>query len=104
MSHDPTERHPQHLHEGCEEESQEYADENEEPSAGDPLVLSFEIDIQQRLWLKAILPLIQLRSGEVDPNGRVQFAFDRMCIAACERISRILRSDLAEEPESGGYA
>jgi hypothetical protein len=51
-------------------------------------------DVQSRLWLKAVVPLLQLRSHEADPNGRVQFAFDLMYIAACERIARILQSDL----------
>jgi hypothetical protein len=56
-------------------------------------------DVQSRLWLKAVVPLLQLRSHETDPNGRVQFAFDLMYIAACERIARILRSDVASEHE-----
>lgn len=51
-------------------------------------------DLQGRLWLKTLIPLLQLRSQETDPNGRVQFALDRMYIAACERIARILGSDL----------
>ena len=55
-------------------------------------------DVQSRLWLKAVVPLLQLRSHETDPNGRVQFAFDLMYIAACERIARILRSDVATHP------
>jgi hypothetical protein len=54
-------------------------------------------DIQSRLWLKAIVPLLQLRSHETDPSGRVQFAFDLMYIAACERIARILGSDVASD-------
>jgi hypothetical protein len=51
-------------------------------------------DVQSRLWLKAVVPLLQLRTHETDPSGRVQFAFDLMYIAACERIARILRSDI----------
>jgi hypothetical protein len=50
--------------------------------------------LQNRLWLRAVLSLLQLRSQEVDPNQRVQFALDQMSIAACERICRLLRSDL----------
>ena len=53
-----------------------------------------DADVQNRLWLKAVVPLLQLRSHETDPSGRVQFAFDLMYIAACERVARILRSDL----------
>ncbi|MGC8638715.1 MAG: hypothetical protein ACP5XB_02420 [Isosphaeraceae bacterium] len=51
-------------------------------------------DVQSRLWLKAVIPLLQLRSHEPDLSSRVQFAFDLMYIAACERIARILRSDI----------
>jgi hypothetical protein len=56
-----------------------------------------DADVQSRLWLRAVVPLLQLRSHETDPNGRVQFAFDLMYIAACERIARILRSDIASD-------
>ncbi|WP_165253083.1 hypothetical protein [Paludisphaera soli] len=49
-----------------------------------------------RLWIRAIAPLLQPSSPEPDPNPRVQFALDRMRIAACERIARILASDLPE--------
>jgi hypothetical protein len=56
-------------------------------------------EVQSRLWLKAIVPLLQLRSHETDPSGRVQFAFDLMYIAACERIARILRSDTSPSQE-----
>ncbi len=72
-----------------------------EPSPDDDGVLPFEIDAQQRLWLRAVIPLLQLRSGEVDPSCRVQFAFDQMYVAACERLTRILRGDLADEPGPG---
>jgi hypothetical protein len=51
-------------------------------------------EVQGRLWIRALIPLLQLRSHEPDPSNRVQFAFDRMHVAACERIARILRSDL----------
>lgn len=52
-------------------------------------------DVQARLWLRAIVPLLQLRSHDADPINRVQYAFDSMTIAACERAARILQSDLA---------
>ena len=55
------------------------------------------VDLTNRLWLKAIVPLLQLRSHESDPSQRVQFAFDLMYIAACERVARILRSDLPSD-------
>lgn len=73
----------------------------EPPLDDDPDAPPFEIDVQQRLWLKAVIPLLQLRSSEADPSGRVQYAFDRMYISACERIVRILRGDLPDEPDAG---
>jgi hypothetical protein len=51
-------------------------------------------DAQARLWIRCLTPLLQLRSHDTDPSGRVQFAFDQMYVAACERVARILRADL----------
>lgn len=73
-------------------------DEPNEPAT--PEEVAAEIlgdEAQKRQWLRAIVPLLQLRSHESDPSDRVQFAFDRLFIAACERAARILRSDLANE-------
>jgi hypothetical protein len=50
------------------------------------------------LALSEILPFSQYRLvlSEFDrpPSDRVQFALDQALIAACERVARILRSDL----------
>jgi hypothetical protein len=73
-------------------------DDAEEPSAEEIAQQSVDLESQQRLWLKAILPLLQLRKGHSDPSDRVQFALDQMTIAACERAGRILRGDLWSEP------
>lgn len=54
------------------------------------------IEARDRLWIKVIAPLLQAATADPDPNPRVQFALDRMRIAACERIARILSSDLAD--------
>jgi hypothetical protein len=54
----------------------------------------FDDDIERRLWIRTLLPLIQARSHDSDPSGRVQLAFDLMHIAACERIQRLCNSDL----------
>jgi hypothetical protein len=62
--------------------------------AGDDLLEFVDVDVQHRLWLRAVVPLLQLRSQETDPSQRVQFALDQMFIAACERVARLLRSDL----------
>ena len=43
-----------------------------------------DIESQKRLWLRALIPLLQLRSHDTDPSSRVQFASDLMHIAACD--------------------
>ncbi len=53
-------------------------------------------DVQARLWVRTLTPLLQLRNHDTDPSGRVQFAFDQMYVAACERVARILRADIVE--------
>jgi hypothetical protein len=53
-----------------------------------------DLETQKRLWLRSIIPLLQLRSNETDSSGRVQLALDLMHVAACERVRRLLRSDL----------
>ncbi|QEH38635.1 hypothetical protein OJF2_72410 [Aquisphaera giovannonii] len=60
-------------------------------------------ELPHRLWIKAIVPLLQLRSEGAGPSGRVGFAFDQMYIAACERLCRIFRSDL-DEPRGSAPA
>lgn len=52
------------------------------------------IGISDRLWLRTILQIIQASTNESHPNPRVQFALDRVQIAACERAMRVLSSDL----------
>jgi hypothetical protein len=49
---------------------------------------------RHRLWVRALVPLLQLRTQETDPSPRVQLALDRMIVAACERVARICASDL----------
>ncbi len=56
-----------------------------------------DLEAQKRLWVRALIPLLQLRSRDPDPNGRVQLALDLMHIAACERIRRLVRGDLADD-------
>jgi hypothetical protein len=73
-------------------------DDPEDPSAEDQVDQAVDHEAQYRLWLRAIIPLLQLRSHESDPSGRVQLALDLAQIAACERICRLMRSDL---PASG---
>ncbi len=54
-------------------------------------------DVQARLWVRTLTPLLQLRSHDTDPSGRVQFAFDKLFVATCERVTRILESDLPKD-------
>ena len=69
-------------------------DLDEDSLIDDELVAEIiDLETQKRLWLRALIPLLQLRSRDSDPSGRVQLAFDLMHIAACERIRRLLRSD-----------
>ena len=51
-------------------------------------------EAQNRLWIKAITPILQLRGPDAHGNVRVRFAFDRLQIAACERLTRLLSADL----------
>jgi hypothetical protein len=70
-------------------------DQDEDNPADDDLVAEvIDLETQKRLWVRALIPLLQHRSRDSDPSGRVQLALDLMYIAACERVGRILRSDL----------
>jgi hypothetical protein len=44
---------------------------------------------QQRLWLRALTKVTELRLNDDDPNPRVQLALDWMRVAAAEAIGRI---------------
>jgi hypothetical protein len=55
-----------------------------------------DLESQRRLWLRAIIPLLSIRSHDTDPSDRVQFAVDLMHIAACERVVRLMHSDEIE--------
>lgn len=53
------------------------------------------VEGSDRLWLKAVQPLILLASKDAPAmHARVRHAINDMAIAACERAARILRSDL----------
>jgi hypothetical protein len=77
-----------------DETSASYPSEGNDPDTPEAVSGFVDAEIQNRLWLKTLVPLLQLRSQETDPSDRVQYALDLMYIAACERIARILRSDL----------
>ncbi len=71
----------------------------DEAPADDQLIEAIESEAQQRLWLRAILPILAARSRDSDPSAHVQLALDLMHIAACERVCRIMRSDLPLSPD-----
>ena len=56
------------------------------PNDDDLVADVIDLEAQKRLWVRAIVPLLQLRSRDSDPSGRVQLALDLMHIAACERV------------------
>lgn len=53
-------------------------------------------DLNQRAWVRTLVGFMQTRCHGTDPSARVQLAFDLTYIAACERLRRILESDLPE--------
>jgi len=71
--------------------------DSDSPADDDLVAEVIDLETQKRLWLRAIVPLLQLRSRDSDPSSRVQLSQDLMHIAACERVSRILRSDLPDD-------
>lgn len=76
-----------------ESESETDAADEAEETADDAFIRFEESEVQDRLWIKAVIPILQLRPHD-SHNVRLQYAFDRLQIAACERLVRILSSDL----------
>ena len=72
---------------------------DDSPTDDDLVAEIIDLETQKRLWLRALIPLLQLRSHDSDPSGRVQLAFDLMHIAACERIRCLLRSGMPDDHE-----
>jgi hypothetical protein len=73
--------------------------DGDSPTDDDLVADIIDLETQKRLWLRALIPLLQLRSHDTDPSGRVQLAFDLMHIAACERIRCLLGSELPDAEE-----
>jgi hypothetical protein len=76
---------------------------SEEDSGTDEPIQPLEIEVTtddpdegDRQWLQSITTLLAQRSQESDPSPRVQFALDKMFIAACERVVRLLNGDLVD--------
>ena len=66
-----------------------------EDDAGEVLDVSVD-DVQLRLWLKATTASVQALATLAIDECRVRYAVDQAVVSACERISRLCRSDLAE--------
>lgn len=83
-------------------ETEEKPEDDETPEAvDDPVVEFLTLERNDRLWLRAIVPLLQLHADgtEAEDCPRVQLAWRWMKVAACERVARIMRSDLPDENE-----
>jgi hypothetical protein len=59
------------------------------------------VELNHRLWLRAIRTVLELAAAEPDPSPRVRYAVDRMIAQACERCVRILGSDQAADHTDG---
>jgi hypothetical protein len=71
----------------------------DELTADEAVDAALDYETQQRLWVKSLRTVLELRSHDSDPSDRVQLALDLMVIAVCERVSRICRSDVP--PDQG---
>lgn len=72
-----------------------------EPTEPEPELPEITVEVpaageDDRSWLHAIGSLLSLRGGRPHPNPRVQWALEKLWIAAAERAVRILGSDLTE--------
>ena len=72
-------------------------DDTEAPAADDLVAEVIDLETQRRLWIRSLIPLLQLRSHDSDPSGRVQLAFDLMHISVCDRIRQLLHADVPSE-------
>ncbi len=61
------------------------------------LAEAYDLEENGRKWLRAITGLLERHTDDSATDRRVQFSIDMMTIAACERATRILHSDLSEE-------
>ncbi len=73
-------------------------DPTDEPDGTDEveeLAEAYDFEENNREWLLAIAPIVTAGySTEPNVDRRVQYALDMLVIAAAERATRILRSDL----------
>lgn len=72
-------------------------DETGEPTVDDMVEAVLDGEAQQRLWLRTIIPLLK-EAGRASDNHGVQVAYNLTLLAACDRVTRLLRSDLTGDP------
>jgi hypothetical protein len=70
-------------------------DEPLDPTTEELIESIVDLEAQQRLWLRAIVGFLSIRSHDVDPSSCVQTASDMACAAAYDRVARLMRSDEA---------
>jgi hypothetical protein len=63
------------------------------PSPHDAIREAQAQSADQRLWIRALIPILEAYHHEPAREGRVQDAFDSLFIATCARLKRILGSD-----------
>jgi hypothetical protein len=86
-------------------DAEEVPGDDAEPATGDAVDgLEIEVEIDDpwsgdRMMAETLFIVISNRYEEPFPNAGVQISYERMMIAAMERVSRICRNDLpADQP------
>jgi hypothetical protein len=75
---------------GADDGSDDDGSDDDADRAEAAIIANAACEHQDRLWLRAIIPLLQSRCHDSDPSPRVQLAYDRMHVAACEAIVRVM--------------
>ena len=71
---------------------------DDDDPTNDDLVEAIDIETQKRLWLRAIVPVLQLELPDASTSPScVATAATRMKTAAYDRVSRLLRSDMIDD-------
>ena len=70
-----------------------------EPTLDEAVAEAVSIEENHRSWIRACIGVLKLRSHGSDPSARVQLADDLMHIAVCERVARLMHSDLPAESD-----
>ena len=67
--------------------------EPDEPDLDQAVQMALEMETQQRLWLRTLLPFIY-DQRQVSQNEATEMARDLLVMTAVERARRIMQSDL----------